>query len=53
MENKTKSKYLGDILDNSGKVRANVEERRTKGFAMTFQQYQKRYHWGNIGWELD
>ena len=34
METKTISKYLGDILDKSGKVRANVEERRAKGFAI-------------------
>ena len=34
MEEKTKAKYLGDIFDNSGKVRINIEERRAKGFAI-------------------
>ena len=34
MEDTTKSKYLGDIIDNSGKIRANIEERRAKGFAI-------------------
>ena len=34
MEDATKSKYLGDIIDNSGKVTANIEERRGKGFAI-------------------
>ena len=33
MSNSNKEKYLGDILDNIGKVRATVEERSTKGFA--------------------
>ena len=34
MEDATKSKYLGDIIDHSGKVTANIEERRCKGFAI-------------------
>ena len=34
MEDATKSKYFGDIIDNSGKVTANIEERRGKGFAI-------------------
>ena len=34
MDDTTKSKYLGDVLDKTGKVRANIEERRAKGFAI-------------------
>ena len=34
MEDKTKAKYLGDLFDNSGKIRINIEERRAKGFAI-------------------
>jgi hypothetical protein len=34
MYESTKEKYLGDILDESGKIRQTVEERRGKGFAI-------------------
>ena len=34
MHDSTKEKYLGDILDESGKIRQTVEERRGKGFAI-------------------
>ena len=34
MENSIKSKYLGDIIDNSGTIRANIDDRRAKGFAI-------------------
>ena len=34
MEDSTREKYLGDILDNSGKIRATIEERRAKGFGI-------------------
>ena len=34
METSIKSKYLGDIIDNSGTIRANIDDRRAKGFAI-------------------
>ena len=34
MENSSKEKYLGDIVDESGKVRATIEDRRRKGFSI-------------------
>jgi hypothetical protein len=34
MYDSTNEKYLGDILDESGKIRQTVEERRGKGFAI-------------------
>ena len=34
MEDSKQEKYLGDILDNSGKIRKTVEDRKNKGFAI-------------------
>ena len=34
MDDTSKSKYLGDVVDKSGRIRANIEERRAKGFAI-------------------
>ena len=34
MEDTTKTKYFRNIIENSGKIRANIEERRSKGFAI-------------------
>ena len=34
METSTKEKYLGDFITNSGTPKANIEERRTKGYAI-------------------
>ena len=34
MDESTKEKYLGDIVDETGKIRKTIEERRTKGFAI-------------------
>ena len=34
MSDSAKERYLGDIVDSSGKIRSTVEERRNKGFGM-------------------
>ena len=34
MAESTKEKYLGDIVDESGKIKQTVEERRSKVFAI-------------------
>ena len=34
MEDTTKTKYFRNIIENSGKIRAIIEERRSKGFAI-------------------
>ena len=34
METSIKSKYLGDIIDNSGTIRAYIDDKRAKGFAI-------------------
>lgn len=35
MKNSSKEKYLGDIIDETGKIRATVEERKNRGFAIS------------------
>ena len=34
MKNSDREKYLGDLVDKSGKVRATIEERQKKGYAI-------------------
>ena len=34
MTESVKEKYLGDIVDQSGKVRSTIEERRSKGYGI-------------------
>ena len=34
MSDSTREKYLGDVVDKSGKIRATVEDRQKKGFAI-------------------
>ena len=34
MNNSKQEKYLGDIVDRSGKIRATIEERKSKGYAI-------------------
>ena len=34
MSNSIKEKYLGDIVDKSGKIRATIEDRQKKGYAI-------------------
>ena len=34
MNESTKEKYLGDIIDTSGKIRSTVEDRKKKGYGM-------------------
>ena len=34
MGQSNQEKYLGDVVDKSGKVRANIEERKAKGYGM-------------------
>merc|ERR1712240_336844 len=34
MEDSVRQKYLGDIIDNSGKIRATIEDRKRRGYAI-------------------
>ena len=34
MDNSDKEKYLGDVVDKSGKIRATIEDRKSKGHAL-------------------
>ena len=34
MENCKQEIYLGDIIDNSGKARPNIEKRKSKGYGI-------------------
>ena len=34
MENSNQEKYLGDVIDKSGKAKYNIEKRKSKGFGI-------------------
>ena len=34
MKDSKNEKYLGDFIDDSGKIRSTIEDRRSKGFAI-------------------
>ena len=34
MEESSKQKYLGDIVDNSGKIRSTIEDIKRKGYGI-------------------
>ena len=34
MPNSDREKYLGDILDKTGKIRATIEDRQKKGYGL-------------------
>ena len=50
MENSSKEKYLGDFVDESGKVRATIEDRRNKALVLFLKscQYWRKFRWERI-----
>ena len=45
MKNSKKEKYLGDFIDESGKIKATIEDRVSKGWGIVseIKQYLMKY----------
>jgi hypothetical protein len=52
MKDSIQEEYLGDIVDQSGKIRNTVEDRRNKGYGIVAEILSMTFHLGNTKWRL-